>query len=259
MQPLVDGDILVYRCGFAADSQMKKRFKEENPGISDDDLAELLETTDYETHALGNVKTVLVDIHDKYGPINGHLYLTGKGNFREKVATILPYKGNRDPTHKPKYYDSIREYMHNIHRAKTITGYEADDEIGMLQTYMGDDSIIVSIDKDLDMIAGFHYNLMRNEQYYCSKQYADSRFFWQMLVGDKTDNIPGIRGIGEKRADAMVDRCRADVDAMRHEVQEMYAKQYGDGWEAAYNEVGRLLWIARYREEIEEGCPLLWN
>lgn len=257
MQPLVDGDILVYRCGFAADSQMRQRL--EAGGLTRQQAEALLPDLDYQAFALGNSKTVLVSIEDKYGPVNGHIYLTGKGNFREQVATIKPYKGNRDAKHKPKYYNEIRDYMLEVWGGKLVTGYEADDELGMLQTYMGDNSIIVTIDKDLDMIQGHHFNPTTGDQYYCSEQFANSRFFWQMLVGDQVDNIPGIRGIGPKTADKIVEECRADVDAMRHVVQEKYAKQYGEGWEEAYKEVGRLLWIARYPEELEEGSPLLWS
>ena len=37
-------------------------------------------------------------------------YLTGKDNFRYKVATLKPYKGNRTQP-KPHWYQAIRDYL----------------------------------------------------------------------------------------------------------------------------------------------------
>jgi len=255
LQPLVDGDILLYRCGFAADSQVKKQLKQQDPSLTDGDLAHLLEEMDYKNIALHNAKQVLVHVAELFDGSSMRVFLTGDGNFREQIATLLPYKGNRDPTHKPKYYKEIKQYLIEVWGAEIVHGQEADDALGIAQYERNDEStVIVSVDKDLDMIPGHHYNFVRKEYYYISQQYADTRLFWQMLVGDTTDNIPGINGIGDKRADKIVAQCKGDVDALRYVVKEKYRDQYGAFWEDAYNEVGNLLWI---RREAEQDCPLL--
>lgn len=260
LHPLIDGDIIVYRAGFAADSGRTKWYKENvNADPTKEELAAFLAQEDYLTHALGNTKTCLDDIVIKFDEAKAETYLSGAGNFREQAATILPYKGNRDPLHRPKYYREIKKYMESSWAASVIDGMEADDAMGIRQFGATDDStIIVSIDKDLDMIPGHHYNFVKKEYYYVDQEYADSRLFWQMLVGDRTDNIPGIDKIGPVNANRICyEECGGDVDKIRDAVKELYQKQYGPDWEGAYFEVGTLLYILRRPEELTKGCPLL--
>lgn len=255
LKPLVDGDILQYRCGFAADSQVKKEYKENNPGASDEEIAAYMADYDYVAFALGNTKEVIREVEKLFDSSNMRVFLTGQGNFREQVATILPYKGNRDPSHKPKYYKDIKHYLIDVWKAEVIDGREADDALGCAQWEAKErDTVLCTIDKDLDMIPGHHYNFVKKEYYYVPKQYADMRIFWQMLVGDRTDNIPGIAGIGEVRATKLMDECKGDLEAFRAVVRDKYKDQYGSDWERSYNEVGSLLWIQR---EDGKECPYL--
>lgn len=250
---LWDADILRYRCGFAADSQVKKQLIEE--GVSAEDLAARMEELDYTAFALGNVKTVIEDVASRYGR-DYKMYLTGSGNFREQLATIRPYKGNRDTTHKPKYYKEIKDYLINVWKAEVVEGREADDALGCEQwSERTKSTIIVTIDKDLDMIPGWHYNWVKGSLYDVSYDDANRFFFWQMLVGDTTDNIPGIDKIGPKTADKLLTEGMS-VSEMRSVVQDKYKLQYGDTWEEAYTECAALLWIER-KPGIK--CPFLFE
>lgn len=232
---------MIYRCGFAADSQVKR-----------DDIDP---NTDYLHMALGNVKEVIAGVCNEFDGDRLRLFLTGSGNFREQVATIKPYKGNRDPTHKPKYYREIKDYMLSVWNAELVHGREADDALGCAQWEAKDKStVLCTIDKDLDMIPGHHYNFVKKHYYYVDLAWANSRLFWQMLVGDTSDNIPGIKGVGPKKADKVIAQCGGDLDKLREEVKRMYDEQYGTEGSAAYLEVGTLLWMQR--KEGQE-CPLL--
>lgn len=253
LKPLLDCDVMVYRCGFAADSQVMAQLKRENPNLSDEDLKVLQHELDYTGHALGNAKQVLNEICSKFrGEPRG--FLSGDGNFREQVATILPYKGNR-PQRKPKYYKELRHYLIDFHGVELVHGREADDALATAQWAAKDRStVICTIDKDLDMVPGWHYNWVKNEVYDVSLAYANMRLFYQMLEGDLTDNIPGIRNVGPKTIAKLFENCES-IEDYRRIVQEAYATQYGEGWEAAYNEVARLLWMERLEDRE---CPFLW-
>jgi 5'-3' exonuclease len=255
LTPLLDCDIMLYRCGFAADSQVKKDI--EASGVSDkDEINEILQATDYTNFALGNVKTVMEDLlsaFDAHGDGAYKAFLSGRGNFREQVATLLPYKGNRDELHKPKYYADIKRYLSEVYRAVSIDGREADDALGCEQWACKDRSTcIVTVDKDLDMIPGYHYNWVKKEFYDQDLDTANRFLFYQMLTGDRTDNIPGIKGIGDVRAGKLLRSL--GLESARAVVQEEYQKQYGEHWQQAYNEVATLLWIQRV--EGKE-CPYL--
>lgn len=101
LYPLVDSDYLAYRIGFAINESEPVEF------------------------ALSTVKHAVNNIWDAFG-VKGELFLTGKGNYREYVASIQEYKGNRIQE-KPFYYQDIRDYLVNVHKAQVITGMEADD------------------------------------------------------------------------------------------------------------------------------------
>lgn len=241
LKPLIDGDILVYRAGFAADAEARSK------GFADED---------YEREAIGNVKSVLNKLIDKFHP-DYRLFLSGSGNFREHVATIKPYKGNRPETAKPKYYKQIKDYMVNHWNAEVVHGREADDALGTAQWAAKDlSTIIVSIDKDLDMVPGHHYNWVKDEFYFVPLREANLRIFYQMLEGDVTDNIPGIKGVGPKTIARIWEDCGHELERIREAVQGEYRRQYGTEWRQAYEEVAKLLWIERV--EGKE-CPFLWS
>jgi len=230
---LIDGDLLVYRCGFACKP--------------DEDVS----------HALYNIKNALTNILDKFQGFEYYkLYLTGKDNFRKEVATIKPYKGNRKDTDKPKYYNEIREYMINHWNAEVIDGREADDALASEQWKHPDRStVICSIDKDLNMVSGLHYHFVKDILYDVSLHEANRMLFWQLLVGDSSDNIPGIDKIGPKTADKLLPIEHTEKQWQDTVVQK-YKDQYGSKWKEAYNEVATLLWMQRVQDESCEF--LIW-
>lgn len=257
LAPLIDADILQYRCGAAADGQMKKEAKLAEPDANDERIAEMLQEVDYEYIALGNVKEVIAGIVGHYTG-QPRIFIHGGGNFREEVATLKPYKGNRDKSHKPKYANQIKDYLVNVHGAELVVGMESDDAIGIAQSKAAPGStIIVSTDKDMDMIEGYHYNWVKGEEYFVTADDADRMLFWQMLVGDSTDNIQGINRIGPKTASALL--SKEPIDACREIVKQKYQAQYGEQWDMFYREVGTLLYILRdpFHSPQENGCPLL--
>jgi hypothetical protein len=112
-----------------------------------------------------------------------------------------------------------------------------------------DTTCIVSIDKDLDMIPGHHYNPKKDVSYYINEQDGYRNFYKQCLTGDTSDNIPGIYGIGPKGAARIVDVWSRE-HAMWQAVEGEWHKHYPDGLGGksagdAVREVASLLWISR--------------
>lgn len=202
------------------------------------------------------------------------LFLTGSGNFRERIATIRPYKGNRKPWHKPRLQPDIRQYLRDVWKAEVIYGQEADDEVCILQMEFKkakQPSVICGIDKDLLQCPGWHYDANKDKFANINPTQGDVLFYKQLLTGDTTDNIPGCYKTGAKAAsdiilaakEAFEGKDKAGLCAHLYaecvrQYQESIDK-YGDktGYdhmavEDVVLENGRLLWMRREREQMWE-------
>lgn len=280
---LLDGDILVYRCGFSAEKKIRipyingvahpelssaaelKEFKQQHEG-EDIEIEErrVIQPIEF---ALGNIKTVLAAIEAVVGA-NTVLHLSGPGNFRKDLATILPYKGQRSEFDRPVYYKEIREYLLKYQGALLSEEEEADDTIGIQATQVNEsykqppdqEAVIVTIDKDLDMIEGYHYNWVSGAKYKISKEQGLRCFYRQLLTGDRTDNIPGLKGVGDKTAEKILGDATKE-HTLFNIVRDEYHRRYPDGYDeydkvvatdAALLEIGRLLYIRKREGEIWE-------
>ena len=223
MEPLalIDGDILRYRIGFACEkthilvfpdgdeeygplatftnkTDFKKWCKENEGWLSETDIstAEVLVPEPVE-NCLHSVKLQLEAILNALGTKRYRIFLTGEDNFRDSLVPY--YKANRDRSKRPYHYESITKYLVQRWNAEIIDGEEADDALGYhqmedmedSQTKFNADTIICTIDKDLDMIPGWHYNFVKQEKYYVNWEEGLDWFYCQLLTGDPSDNIPG--------------------------------------------------------------------
>ena len=164
-------------------------------------------------------------------------------NFRNEVYPN--YKANRADARRPVHYEKIRSHLINRWNAEVVNGIEADDAIGI---YQEDNTVICTIDKDLDCIPGPHYNFVKGEYYEVSPSEAVNHFCMQMLAGDGTDNICALRGVGMKTAQKRLDKYDNYADGAIEE----YKKYYGDDWEEAWDCNEQLIGI-RYEAETSWG------
>jgi hypothetical protein len=223
MIPLIDGDILNYRIGYASDTESWPICRSRVDQFLESLLGDQLCVNDYEG------------------------WLTdGANNFRNKIAVTVPYKGNRTGN-KPIHYEAIRNYLVNDWEFKVETEQEADDAIGIAATKLGDEAIIVTIDKDLDNIPGWHYNFLKpleERKYYVTDDEARTNFYRQILTGDRIDNVVGLRGVGPVKGSRILAGLRDEV-----RMYEACVRAYGGDSERVV-ENGRLLWIRRHEGEI---------
>ena len=137
----------------------------------------------------------------------------GKGNFRSDL--YKQYKGNRKDL-EPDLKEALNyghQYMIEYHGAIPADGMEADDLVAIWsyeQKDMGFDGTIVGIDKDLKQIPGAHYNFVTNKHDFVTPEQGQLNLMLQCLTGDSADNIPGIKGIGPKKAEKILHGVHPD-------------------------------------------------
>ena len=174
---LIDGDMLVYRVGFACDEEPEK--------IAIQTMANY-------------ISEIISDLSEHY---NDHkLYLTGSSNFRNEVAVSQPYKGSRQ-ARKPVHKNLLREYMLDAWKAELSDNMEADDCIAIKSTELEHKSIICSLDKDFLQIPTKIYDYTKKVMKEVDERSATEWLYRQSLMGDRVDNIAGVRGIGPKKAE----------------------------------------------------------
>ncbi len=144
------------------------------------------------------------------------------GTFRDEVYE--EYKAHREKADQ-ELYDQIPiiyELVESFHiPIYTKEGFEADDVIGTLaeKTEKKGQVIIVTGDKDLlQLVNNKHVGVfllqkgMSDYQLYDSAAVNDRFGFgpelvpdFKALMGDPSDNIPGVKGIGQKTATTLID------------------------------------------------------
>jgi 5'-3' exonuclease len=174
----------------------------------------------------------------------------GSGNFRYEIAE--DYKNNRkqqgekDPDPRlTKRRKAINEYAYSLGHHKS-DGCEADDIVSIWAQEALDAEehfVIAHIDKDIDMVEGWHYNYNKKTLYHTSKEQGHYRMCLQMLTGDSTDKIQGIVGVGIKTAEKLLDEVPA-VE-MIGKVQEAWEKAHPDDWNERLEVCWNLLYMRR--------------
>jgi len=296
MYGLLDGDIVLFRCGFAAertrwhlgwtpmfeeapDGEAKLfqgefrdhedfEFKREAldrldvvcPGIMS-----RVEGEDYKLwpevqleplpYALQNVKTLIQRLC-KECDINEFelkVAFSAKQTFRHKLAVTRPYKGNRDDARRPTYEKDIKSYMKENWDCYVAEDEEADDLLGIWATKYGPHgAVIITLDKDLDQIPGLKYNWLHDVHYDITDEQAMYNFHIQLMMGDTTDNIVGLPGIGKGKAAKALHGMETEMEQLS-EVARMYQIHSGkEDWQEYLLEQARLVWVRRWPLQMWE-------
>jgi hypothetical protein len=218
MLALIDGDIVSYRCAASAE-------KEE------------------EWVAIARASECIDNIVLSVGAIEIEVWLSDsrENNFRWQMYP--EYKANRTQP-PPIHLAAVKEFLTSKYGAMVATGEEADDALGYRQME-SEESVICSIDKDLLQIPGFHFNFVKMEHQLVDYVSGMRHFYKQLLIGDTTDNIIGIYGIGKVKAGKMLDNVYDEL-----EMFDIVRDIYQDDARLLLN--GRLLWIRREKDELWE-------
>ena len=259
MKVIIDGDQMIYACGFASEGEPL-------------------------SHTLRLLKNKLEQIMSDCQTNEYELFIEGKGNFREAVS--LDYKGNRT-ARKPLAFNDCIDYLKREWGAVQVEGMETDDMVSILlwNDYIknGKDKatiILSSVDKDLLNTPGWHYNPNTRDKRWISERQAERHFWFQMLAGDRVDNVTGLprcsrqtierlgltraslKGVGRGTATTIIQSTKT-IDKTREEVIRCYAEWAHEEAKGVnefidyLTEQGQLLHMTR--EVDEYGDPVLWQ
>jgi len=172
------------------------------------------------TNAIFAFTKLMMKIHKDYPTTYGAFILDcGKPAFRLELAP--DYKGNRSPMP-----DELREQVPILEElAKAfgwpmivLEGYEADDLLGAIALEFDDKTVkFISADKDLAQIISERVEMLfptlkgggftlRSRQDAIDKFNVtpEQMVDYLALIGDASDNIPGLQGVGPKTAAKLI-------------------------------------------------------
>jgi len=227
---LIDGYALIYRAFFAMISRPLRTAKGEN------------------TSAAWGVVNFLLRLREKYRPDYVAWINDAGTSFREQ--RYAEYKSTREKLDNELQADFDRSVQRICQLLEAfgipliaIPGYEADDVIGTLATAgaeRGLQVVIVSGDKDFYQLVGPRVALLNPgrggpaavDETWVDEGNASERLGvaprqvvdFLALVGDSSDNIPGVKGIGEKGAQKLLAEF-GDLDAILARATEVTAKR----------------------------------
>ncbi|WP_334030628.1 DNA polymerase I [Alteromonas sp. P256] len=181
-------------------------------------LPPLTNSKGQDTGAIYGVVNMLKSLIKQYNPTHMAVIFDAKGKtFRDDI--YAEYKANRPPM--PDELRSQIAPLHTIIKAMGLpviieSGVEADDVIGTLAkhaTEKGIDTVISTGDKDMAQLVNQHVtliNTMTNQA--MDIEGVNTKFGippelvidFLALKGDKVDNIPGVPGVGDKSAQALL-------------------------------------------------------
>jgi len=193
---LLDGDLIAYRASASCEPTKAKPFLEP-PEVAIWRLNDMIERI--------CIATNTQDIE---------CYIGGSDNFRYNIYPL--YKANRTKE-KPTYLESCREQLVTQYGASVVNGKETDDMLGIRQTQLDGASRICSLDKDLLMIPGQHFNWVNQEFKLVSPLDGLRTFYKQLILGDKSDNIPGFDGALRGSCPKFVAKLQEPIDSMVEE------------------------------------------
>ena len=205
---LIDGNSIVFRAFFAMHNQIDKFTNKDG----------------LHTAAIYGFKLMLDHVLENFHPDAALVaFDAGKVTFRTKMYS--DYKGGRNKT--PEELTEQFPYVRELVKASglysyELKGYEADDIIGTLAKEgdaAGYETLIVTGDRDLTQLASDHTTVavthkgVTDTEHYTPEHVEEKLGItpaqiidMKALMGDTSDNYPGVTKVGEKTALKLVKR-----------------------------------------------------
>ncbi|MHC9399877.1 DNA polymerase I [Staphylococcus epidermidis] len=166
----------------------------------------------------------------------------GKTTFRH--SKYSEYKGGRQktPPELSEQFPYIRQLLDAYHiKRYELDNYEADDIIGTLSRQADEEdfeTIIITGDRDLTQLATDNVTIYYTKKGVTDVDYYTPKFIAEKynglvpkqiidmkgLMGDTSDNIPGVAGVGEKTAIKLLNQFES-VEGVYEHIEEVTAKK----------------------------------
>jgi DNA polymerase-1 len=182
------------------------------------------------TNAIFGFTNILLKFLKQYQPHYVAVALdAGRVTFRNEI--FADYKGNRPeaPADLIPQFPYFRKVLDALNLPLLeLAGYEADDIIATLCEKLanqGCELVVVSSDKDLMQLATNGIKLLDSaKDRWIGKDEVREKFGVgpeqvievMGLMGDAVDNIPGVKGIGEKTAGALIQQFQTLENLFEH-------------------------------------------
>ncbi len=214
---LVDGSAYIFRAFFA--------------------IPPLTNSAGLPTNAIFGFTNILLKFLKQYQPHYVAVALdAGRVTFRNEL--FAEYKGNRPeaPADLVPQFPYFRKVLDALNLPLLeLPGYEADDIIATLcdrLAQQGCELVVVSSDKDLMQLVTDGIKLLDSaKDRWIGKEEVREKFGVTPeqvievmgLMGDAVDNIPGVKGIGEKTASALIQQFQTLENLFAHldEIEQM--------------------------------------
>ena len=149
--------------------------------------------------------------------------------FRHKL--YAPYKGTRKPmdAELAEQFEPLKELL-KLMRVPVVSkeGYEADDILGTLSVVSDEDTVILTGDRDSFQLVSPTTRIFWTKKGVSDVEIIDlarlaadrftpeSYIDFKALRGDPSDNIPGVPGVGEKTAKALLEQYKTLDEVLDH-------------------------------------------
>ena len=128
-------------------------------------------------------------------------------NFRHRIYKYAPYKGTRKEKEPWLVFwePIIKDHFTEKWGFVIPEDIEADDVISAAAVMLEGPVTVCSPDKDMRQIAGIHFDYRKPSEgtKVVDMEQAELNFWMQVIMGDATDNIKGVPGLGEVKVAAM--------------------------------------------------------
>ena len=181
-----------------------------------------------------NFQNFIVTLQDQFFTEEYVMAVAGKNNFRLDVWP--DYKVNRrrqrekHPDNRQRFVKAITQLSIKEGYAIPADGREADDMVRIWAEQcraMGEDYVVVTIDKDLKCIPGKFYDPKLKKTFEVTEEEALQFYYRQLIEGDTTDGIPGVPGVGTVGSDNAV-KGVYDEETLQEIVANLYYTAYYD-------------------------------